>query len=87
MAEERVTETNEPRAGHTHTTVIEERRGGGGGLLIGIAVLILVVVGAYFLLNQSKNDNLQTQAITGAAKSVSDTAEKAGDAVDPGSKN
>ena len=62
------------------------RRSGGGGLLIGIAVLILVIVGAYFLLNQSKNDDLQTQAITGAAKSVSDTADKAGDAIDQGSK-
>ncbi|GAA4763226.1 hypothetical protein GCM10023219_04430 [Stakelama sediminis] len=80
VTNERVTE----RDGGGTTTVIE-RRGGGGGLLIGLAVLILVVVGAYFLLNQSHNDNMKTQAVTSAAKSVGDTAKKAGDAIDPSS--
>ena len=73
---ERVVERGEP----THTTVIE-RRGGGGGMLIGLAVLIAVLVGAYFLFVQNRNDAAETEAITEAARSVGDSAEKAGDAV------
>jgi uncharacterized protein HemX len=64
------------------TTTIIERRGGGGGLLIGLAVLILVAVGAWFLMNQSKNDAIKTDAVSSAAKSVGDTADKAGEAID-----
>lgn len=71
------------------TTVIESRGGGSGaGLLIGIILLIAVAIGAFYLINQSRNDNLKTDAITGTAKSVEkaagkvgDAAEKAGDAV------
>jgi len=77
MAEERIVETTT----QPHTTIIE-RRGGGGGLLIGLAVLILVVVGAWFLINQSKNDAIKTDAVSSAAKSVGDTADKAGEAIE-----
>ena len=70
-----------PAAQPTNTTVIE-RRGGGGGLLIGLAVLILVAVGAWFLINQSKQNSVKTDAVSSAAKSVGDTADKAGDAID-----
>jgi hypothetical protein len=79
MVDERVTETRTPHT--THTTVVE-RRGGGSGMLIGLAVLLAVVVAAFFLFNQSKNESLETSAITSAAKSVGDTAEKAGGAID-----
>lgn len=76
MTDERVTETSTP-----HTTIIE-RRGSGGGMLIGLAVLVAIIVAAFFLFNQSKNESLETQAITSAAQSVGDTAEKAGEAID-----
>ncbi|MBA15514.1 MAG: hypothetical protein CMN73_04070 [Sphingomonas sp.] len=66
-----------------HTTVIE-RRGSGAGILIGLAVLILVIVGAFYLINQTNNENAQTQAIEGAAQSVGDAADSVGDAVKPG---
>lgn len=62
-----------------HTTVVE-RRGSGAGILIGIVLLIAVVIGGLFLFNQSKNDNLKTNAVTQAAKDVGDGAQKAGDA-------
>ncbi|UVO52205.1 hypothetical protein M0208_17430 [Sphingomonas sp. SUN019] len=84
MVEERIVKTRapgEPVATSTHTTVIE-RRGGGGGLLIGLAVLLLVAVAAFFLFNQSQNDNAKTNAVTSAAKSVGDTADKAGAAIE-----
>lgn len=68
-----------------HTTVIE-RRGGGGGLLIGLAVLIAVLIGGYFLFAQSRNDAIRTDAVAGAAKSVGDTADKAGAAIDSATK-
>jgi hypothetical protein len=84
MVEERIVETRtpgEPAATSTHTTVIE-RRGGGGGMMIGLAVLLLVAVAAFFLFNQSQNDNAKTNAVTSAAKSVGDTADKAGAAIE-----
>lgn len=89
MSEERITERTDgvitegvtERGEPTHTTTVVERRGGGGGLLIGLAVLIAVLVGAYFLFAQNRNDASETKAITEAAQSVGDSAEKAGDAV------
>jgi uncharacterized protein HemX len=74
---ERVTERGEP----THTTTVVERRGGGGGMLVGLAVLIAVLVGAWFLFAEGQNDAAETKAITEAAQTVGDSAEKAGDAV------
>lgn len=62
-----------------HTTVIERRGGGGGAVLIGLALLIAVAIGAFFLFNQGRNDNLRTDAVTTAAKDVGDSAKKVGD--------
>ncbi|MDB5446935.1 MAG: hypothetical protein JWQ97_2252 [Phenylobacterium sp.] len=84
MATERVTERSD---GMTNERVVE-RDGGGttyvdrggsgfGGVIIGIAVLALVAVIAFFLLNQSRNDNLRTSAVTGAASSVANSASSA----------
>lgn len=70
---ERVTETG------GSGTVVVERRGSGAGLLIGLAVLILVVVGAFYLINQNRNEAIKTDAVTSAAKSVDDAAGKVGD--------
>lgn len=77
MTDERVTETSTP-----NTTIVERRGGGGGGVLIGLAVLLAVIVAAFFLFNQSKNENMESRAITSAAQSVGDTAERAGAAID-----
>ncbi|WP_448657424.1 hypothetical protein ACPVPU_08085 [Sphingomonas sp. CJ99] len=72
----------EPREPNTtHTTVIE-KRGGGGTVIIGIALLIAVLVGAYFLMNMNRNEAIETEAVTDAARSVGDAADKAGDAVE-----
>jgi hypothetical protein len=84
MATERMTERDD---GMTSERVVE-RDGGGttyvdrggsglGGVIIGIAVLALVAIIAFFLLNQSRNDNLRTNAVTGAASSVANSASSA----------
>lgn len=78
---ERVTETD---AGPS--TVVVERRGGGGGLLIGLAVLVLVVIGALFLINQNNRENVKTDAVTDAAKSVGDAAKDVGGAAQDAAK-
>ena len=62
-----------------HTTVIE-RRGSGAGILIGLVLLVAVIIGGFYLFNQSNNENRKTDAITAAAKDVGDGAQKAGDA-------
>lgn len=71
-----------------HETVIVERRGSASGLLIGFALLVLVTLGAFFVINKTKNDNIRTEAVASAAKDVGDSAKGAGDAVekaaDPG---
>lgn len=77
MSDDRVTETTIP-----HTTTIIERRGSGAGMLIGIAVILAVLIAGLFLFNQSKNESIETKAISSAAKSVGDTADKAGQAID-----
>jgi len=84
MATERVTERND---GTTRERVVERNAGGEtyvdrggsglGGIILGLAVLALVAIVAFFLLNQSRNDDLRTSAVTGAASSVADSASSA----------
>jgi len=74
MATERVTERSD---GSTDRVYVDRGGSGVGGVIIGIAVLALVAIIAFFLLNQSRNDNLRTQAVTGAASSVADSASSA----------
>ncbi|MDP5277989.1 hypothetical protein Q9Q95_03560 [Sphingomonas sp. DG1-23] len=79
---ERVTETDSG----SNTVVVERRGGGGAGLLIGLAVLILVVVGALYLINQNSRENIKTDAVTDAAKSVGDAAKDVGGAAKDAAK-
>lgn len=65
----------------THTTIIE-KRGGGGMALLAVVLLIAVAVGAWYLLTVAPAQTAKDKAITGAATSVSHTADKVGDAVD-----
>lgn len=81
MATERVTERND---GTTRERIVERSEGGEtyvdrggsglGGVILGLAVLALVAIVAFFLLNQSRNDDLRTEAVTGAASAVSQSA-------------
>jgi hypothetical protein len=81
MAIERVTERSD---GTIRERIIErdgegpiyvDRGGSGiGGVIVGIAVLALVAIIAFFLLDQSRNDNLRTHAVTSAASTVADSA-------------
>lgn len=77
MADERITET---QGAQPHTTIIE-RRGGGVGVAIAIVLLIAVLVGGFYLFSRGGAENRRDAAVTSAAKSVGDTAEKAGDAI------
>ena len=94
MATERVTERSD---GVTSERVVERDHGGGttyverggsgmGGVIIGIAILALVAIVAFFLLQTSRNQALETQAVTGAASSVAESvgsaAESVGNAAD-----
>jgi uncharacterized protein HemX len=67
--------------GTTHTTVIE-KKSGGAGWAIAIVLLIAVIAGIYFFSQNQNSTMAKNNAITGAANSVSDTAKKAGNAVD-----
>jgi len=88
MATERVTERSD---GVSDERVVERReggttyvdRGGGGvgGVVIGIAVLALVAIIAFFLLNMNRQDAMRTDAVSGAAQSVAESAEGAANSV------
>lgn len=78
MATERITESSEAPV---RERVIERSGGGGvGGVIIGLAVLALVAIIAFFLLGQSRNDALRTDAVTSAASSVAGAADNVGQA-------
>lgn len=84
MVEERVVREREVETPTTtHTTVIERSGGSGAGLIVGIALLLAVLIGGYYLFARSGSETAKNNAITSAAKSVGDAADKAGDAIDP----
>jgi len=91
MAEERIVETADgttttTRTVDTPTTTVIERRGGGGGIAIAIVLLLAVLVGGYYLFARQGAENRKDAAITSAAKSVGDTADKVGSAVEGAAK-
>lgn len=78
---ERVSETSSAPG-----TVVVERRGSGAGLLIGLVLLVLAVIGGIYLYNQNTRENIKTDAVTDAAKSVGDAAEDVGGAAKDAAK-
>ena len=95
MATERVTERTDGLTServverdHGGTTYVDKGGGSGlGGVLIGIAVLAMVAIVAFFLLQTSRNDALETQAVTGAASSVAESVGSAADSVGNAANN
>jgi hypothetical protein len=68
--------------GGGNTTYIEKGGGSGiGGILIGAAVLILVAIVAFVFLSQNRHEQIRTDAVTGAASSVAQSASTAADRV------
>ena len=63
------------------TTYVDRGGSGVGGVIIGIAVLALVAIVAFFLLSQSRNDAIRTDAVSSAASSVADSAAGAAESV------
>lgn len=72
---ERITETS------AAPTVVERRGGGGMGAIVALVIgLLAVLVIGYFLMNMSRNDAVESNAIAGAADSVGNAADNIGDA-------
>lgn len=61
--------------------VVERRGGGAGGIIALVIGLALVVIVGYFLMNMSRNDAIETNAVAGAAESVGNAADNVGQAV------
>lgn len=90
MATERVTERDDgvtaertverSHDGGGHTTVVE-RGGSGAGLLIALAVIAFLAIAAWFLYNASRNDALETEAVSDAASSIAGSVDNAADSV------
>ena len=89
MATERVTERSDgvtaertvERDGGGHTTVVERDGGSGAGLLIALAVIAFLAIAAWFLWNASRNDALESAAVSDAASSIAGSVDNAADSV------
>ena len=60
--------------------VVERRGMGAGGVIALILGLAVVVIVGYFLMNMSRNDAIETNAVAGAAESVGNAADNVGQA-------
>ena len=79
MSDEITTHTPAPGT----TTVIERSGGGGGaGIIIGIILLVALAIGAFYLINQNRNEAVKTDAISDAARGVGKAADKVGAAAE-----
>ena len=84
MVEERITEVETP-SGNTHTshTVVDrEPRSGGSGWLIAIILILALLIGGYFLMQNSNSDAAKDNAIAAAADDVGAAAQKVGNAAE-----
>jgi hypothetical protein len=54
-----------------------ERRGSGATAILAMVAVVVIAIAAYFML---RNDTRETDAISGAAKDVSQAAERVADA-------
>lgn len=62
-------------------TVVERRSGSGMGAIVALIVgLLAVLVIGYFLMNMSRSQEVESNAIAGAAESVGGAAENIGEA-------
>lgn len=69
---ERITTSERP--------VVAERRGGGGAIVALIIGALAILVVGYFLMNMSRSEQVESNAIAGAAESVGNAADNVGDA-------
>ena len=86
METERTEQRPDGTVERTTTTdrVAVKQGGGGANTLIAVVIgLLLVGVIAYFLMNMNRNDDIETNAVAGAAESVGNAADRVGDAVTP----
>lgn len=78
MADERIVERTVERGG----PVIVERRGGGAaGWVVALIALVALGLLGWYLLGESRNDTIRTEAVTDAAGTVAGAAEKTADKV------
>ena len=63
------------------TPVVERRSSGMGAIVAMVLGLALIAIVGYFLMNMSRNDAVETNAVAGAAESVGNAADNVGDAV------
>lgn len=65
------------------TTVIKEKSGGGMTAIVIVLLVLALAVGGYFAFMATDSTVKKNDAVAGAAKSVGDAADKAGEAVQP----
>ena len=96
MADERITERNDgvtservyERSNGGGTTVVERDRGGSGaGWLVALAAIAFLAIAAFFLMNATRNDAIETAAVSDAASSVAGSVGGAADSVGSAANN
>lgn len=81
MAVDRTIEHRDGSVERVTTTETGGRGGGGAGAMVALVVgLLAVLVIGYFVINMTRNDAIETNAVSNAAESVSGAAQNVGDA-------
>lgn len=84
MTVEKTVERTDGTVEHTTTggsPVVERRSSGMGGIIAVVLGLALIAIVGFFLMNMSRNDAIETNAVAGAAESVGNAADNVGEAV------
>lgn len=95
MADERITERDDgvtsertyERNNGGGTTVVERRGGSGAGWLVALAAIAFLAIAAFFLMNATRNDAIETAAVSDAASSVAGSVGQAADSVGSAANN
>lgn len=70
-------EPSTDRAAAPNVTVVERRGGGFGAAMLALAIVVIIAIVGVFMLNQSRNDDVRTTAVTDAARTVGEASSDA----------
>ena len=87
MVDEKVTVRTDGNFTERTVETSSGKSGGGAGMLIGLLILAALGLGVFYLMNMNQQETVRTEAVTDAAKSVSQSVDKAATNVSDAAKD